>query len=139
VSDDSSVQINASEARKFPGRGKNPSQSKPTRFCTFCNRTNHIVDFFYLKHGFPNKTQPRVNVTTNEDVDAGNSSSIGSGSSTGSSTGFTQEQLVQLASLLQQANLVVPASPPPQATSNHIAATPLISITSLHLSLPHQV
>jgi len=35
--------------------------------------------------------------------------------------------LVQLASLLQQANLVVPASPSPQAISNHVAATPLIS------------
>lgn len=79
-----------------------------------------------MKHGYPNikKAQPRINVATHEENDAGNSSSLGAGASVSSNTGFSQERLVQLASLLQQANLVVPSS---QATSNHIAATPLIS------------
>lgn len=82
-----------------------------------------------MKHGYPNikKAQPRINVATHEENDAGNSSSLGAGASVSSNTGFSQERLVQLASLLQQANLVVPASPSSQATSNHIAATPLIS------------
>lgn len=37
VSEDSSIQVNATDNRKPQGRGKGFSQHKPTRFCTFCN------------------------------------------------------------------------------------------------------
>ena len=74
ASDDSSFQINASEPKNLKGRGKKISQPKLARLCTFCNRTNHTVDFCYLKHGYPNvnKPQPHVNAASHEDVDAGN-------------------------------------------------------------------
>jgi hypothetical protein len=55
---DSSILVNASDARKPYGRGKPPSgstQSKNTsRYCTFFHRNNHTVDFGYQKHGYPN-------------------------------------------------------------------------------------
>jgi len=68
VSDDTSIQMNASATRKAHSRGKNYFQvagsSIPSRFCTFCNRTNYTVDFCYQKHGYPNinKKQSRTNV-----------------------------------------------------------------------------
>jgi len=82
-----------------------------------------------MKHGYPNvnKAPPRVNAASQEDSDAGSSSSSGSSTSTSSNISFSQDQLTHLVSLLQQANLVVPASPTSQETSNHIDATPLIS------------
>ena len=47
--EDSSILVNASDARKPYGRGKPSSgsnQAKNTsRYCTFCHRNNHIVDF----------------------------------------------------------------------------------------------
>jgi hypothetical protein len=128
VSDDTSIQINATDTRRPQGRGKSFSQHKPGRFCTFCNRTNHIVDFCYMKHGYPNvnNAQPHVNVASQEEFDAGTSSSSGLGASASSNTGFSQYQLDQLVSMLQQENLVVPSPSSSQATSNHIAATPTI-------------
>jgi len=126
VSEDASVQINATDNRKPQGRGKGFPQNKPSRFCTFCNRTNHTVDFCYMKHGYPNvnKSSPRVNAASQEDSKNGAISSSGLGASaSSSSTGFSQEQLAQLVSMLQQSNLVVSAPSSSQATSNHIAST----------------
>jgi hypothetical protein len=104
VTEDSSVQINASDSRKPQGRGKGSYGNKPTRFCTFCNRTNHTVDFCYMKHGYPNvnKSMPRANAACQEDTETGATSSSGSGASASSpSAGFSQEQLAQLVSMLQ--------------------------------------
>jgi len=109
VFEDSSIQVNATDTRKSQGRGKSFSQHKPTRFCTFCNRTNHTVDFCYMKHGYPNVSQ--------EDSETGANSSSGLGASTSSpSVGFSQEQFAQLVSMLPQSNLVVSAPSPPQFT-----------------------
>jgi hypothetical protein len=85
-----------------------------------------------MKHGYPNvnKPSPRVNANAayQEDSENGAISSSGSGASASSpSAGFSQEQLAQLVSMLQQSNLVVPATPPSQATSNHIASTNIAS------------
>jgi hypothetical protein len=44
--EDSSVSINAYDARKSQGRGKG-GYNKPTRHCTFCNKTNHTIDYCY--------------------------------------------------------------------------------------------
>jgi len=57
VVDDNPIQMNATDARKAQSHGKGYcpyNSSKPARFCTFCNRTNHIVDLCYQKHGYPN-------------------------------------------------------------------------------------
>lgn len=81
-----------------------------------------------MKHGYPNvnNAQPHVNVASQEEFDVGTSSSSGLGASASSNTGFSQYQLDQLVSMLQQENLVVPSPSSSQATSNHIAATPTI-------------
>jgi len=126
VSEDSFVQINDTNTRKSQGCGKGSYGNKPTRFCTFCNRTNHTVDFCYIKHGYlnVNKPSPRANAAYQENSENGAISSSGSGASASyPSAGFSQEQLAQLMSMLQQSNLVVSATPPSQATSNHIAST----------------
>jgi len=52
--EDSSILVNASDARKHFGCGKgNAGTKNKSRFCTFCNRTNHTVEFCYQKHGYP--------------------------------------------------------------------------------------
>lgn len=60
---------------------------------TFCNRTNHTVDFCYMKHGYPNvnKPSPHANTACQEDSENGAMSSSGSGASASSpSAGFSQ-------------------------------------------------
>jgi len=102
VPEDSSIQVNAGDTRKPQGRGKSFSQHKPPRLCTFCNRTNHTVDFCYMKHGYPNVNKPRVNSASQEDSENGAMSSTGlNASASSSSSGFSQEQLAQLVSMLQ--------------------------------------
>jgi hypothetical protein len=55
VTEDQSILANASDARKQFGHGKVVAGSKNnSRFCTFCKRTNHTVEFCYQKHGFQN-------------------------------------------------------------------------------------
>jgi len=46
---------NASEARKPQGCGKGSysNSHKPSRYCTFCYRNNHTIDFCYQKHVHP--------------------------------------------------------------------------------------
>ena len=46
--DESSILVNASDSRKPYGRGKSSSNGKnSTRFCTFCNRYNHTVEYCF--------------------------------------------------------------------------------------------
>lgn len=57
--DESSIFVNAYDFKKFVGnKGKGPSGASTNksggRFCTFCNRYNHTIEFCYLKHGHPN-------------------------------------------------------------------------------------
>jgi len=130
VSEDSSIQVNATDTRRSQGRGKSSSQHKPTRYSTFCNRTNHTVDFSYMKHGYPNVNKPLscVNAASQEDSEIGNLSSSSLGTSANPhSTGFSQEHLGQLVSMLQKSNLVVSTRSSSQATSNHIVAGPVLS------------
>lgn len=48
--DESSISINVSDSRKVYPRGKRPTyyninSKNGSRFCTFCNRNNHTVEF----------------------------------------------------------------------------------------------
>ena len=104
VGEDTFVQLNASDARRFSPRGKTvtPNNSnKPARYCTFCHRNNHTVDFCYEKHGYPNgnKPQPRSNNMLQAKTDD-NTSSASLNASTSSTIGISQEQYAQLVSLL---------------------------------------
>ena len=119
--EDSSVLVNASDARRLQGRGKGLFNKPSHRFFTFCNRYNHTIEFCYQKHGFPtvNKTHSQANATTTEPSDASNISS---------STGLAQDKIDQLVLLLQQANLVSSGSNPPFGQpTNHISVSPQIT------------
>jgi len=131
VGEDTFVQLNASDARRFSPRGKTvtPNNSnKPARYCTFCHRNNHTVDFCYEKHGYPNgnKPQPRSNNMVQAKTDD-NTSSASLNASTSSTIGISQEQYAQLVSLLQQASLVAPASTCSGPASNIITVSPPVA------------
>lgn len=132
ASDDSNIQLNASEVKKSQGRGKGfVNSQKPNRYCTFCHKTNHTVDFCYQLHGHPSfpKQQSKVNAASHEIPDENGALDHGLGGSTGSGTSLSPEQYTQLISLLQQASLISSSSPPPtsNATTNHVQITPFVS------------
>jgi hypothetical protein len=125
--DESSVSVNAYDSKKFAGnKGKGPvnaSNNKSSgRYCTFCNRYNHTVEFCYLKHGHPNSTKSHnsTNATNVEASDASKSSSTSDMATSGSGFSLTQEKYDHLVALLQQANLLSSASPSSGPASNHI-------------------
>jgi hypothetical protein len=117
--DDSSVSINAFDARKSQGRGKG-GYNKPPRHCTFCNKTNHTVDYCYQKHGFPNvnKQNSQVNASSSDVSEVNTSTGV---------SGLSQEKVDQLVALLQQANLLPSASTSTSSTVNNISASPQVS------------
>jgi len=112
--EDSSVSINAYDARKSQGRGKGV-YNKPTRHCTFCNKTNHTVEFCYQMHGFPNVNKPtsQANATSGEVSVVNVSSGV---------SGLSQGKMEQLLALLQQENLIPSPSISSGPVTNHIAA-----------------
>jgi len=130
-------------ARRPQGRGRGSFNKPSARYCSFCNRYNHTIEFCYQKHGFPNKPNPYVqsqptghsqaNASSAESSDASNVSggignvSGGIGNVSGG-IGLAQDKIDQLVSLLQQANLFssVP-TPPPGPTTNHISVSPHIT------------
>ena len=58
--EEGSVLVNASDARRPQGRGRGSINKPSVRYCSFCNRYNHTIEFCYQKHGFPNKPNPHV-------------------------------------------------------------------------------
>ena len=124
--EDSSILVNASDARKPFMRGKvsgAPQSKNNSRYCTFCHRNNHIVEYCYQKHGYPNANKPVASsnvVNSNHAMDFTTSSE---GTSTVSQTGLTQEQYVHLVSLLQQSSLVPSATTSNPASTNRIATS----------------
>ena len=64
---DDSALINAIDSKKFKGNnfsGKSPFQGSnskgSTRVCTFCGRSNHIVETCWKKHGVPPHLQKKL-------------------------------------------------------------------------------
>jgi hypothetical protein len=136
VNDESSISVNASDARKFNPRGKgasNSSAGKGTdRFFTFCNRYNHTIEFCYQKHGHPNfnKGNSSANNASAEVSDTKNS--IGSNDVVAPDSKFslTQEKYDHLVALLQQANLLSSAPSP-------LVLFPIMFILQILLLLIH--
>jgi len=118
------------------GRGKGNAGSKNNScYCTFCNRTNHTVEFFYQKHGYPNSFKPNSSANASS-TDTTDGKIAHSAIDNASTTGLTQEHYNHFVSLLQQSQLLTsaPSSPPPQPTSNHIASTSSNPSSSILLS-----
>ena len=126
VIDESSISVNAYDVKKFYNRGKGASGSSTgknkERFCTFCNRYNHTVEFCYQKHGHPNfnKGNSSVNNVSSDASDTSNSTGSNDVVTTDSKFSLTQEKYDHLVALLQQANLLSSASPPTGPVSNHV-------------------
>ncbi|PNX85941.1 peptide transporter PTR2, partial [Trifolium pratense] len=112
--DDSKVLVNASDNRKPQGRGRGYSSGSSSsgsgnrsnsfgaknKECSFCGKTNHIVENCYRKHEFP-PHYGKSNASTNnasqeerEDVGDNQGARI-------SDFGLTKEQCSQLLNLLQ--------------------------------------
>jgi hypothetical protein len=90
--------VNASDARKGYGRGKPPSSGSKnsSRYCTFCDRPGHTVEFCYSKHGHPNvnkRQTPSANASQSENVDEkAPIVNTESASSSSNQTGISQAQ-----------------------------------------------
>lgn len=96
--------VNVVDSRNPQGRGRGYSNSfMPPRYCTFCGKNNHAIDFRYKKHVHPNfqRQGSYVNVSssTNE-VEAQSGSSTDASSFL--SSNISQEKYDKLVSLLQQ-------------------------------------
>jgi hypothetical protein len=89
--DDSNLLVNATEATRSYGRGKNNFGGKGSRYCSFCNRTNHTVETCYQKHGFPPfiKPKPSTNASIHEASDVQPMNIVAKASSSSSSAGIT--------------------------------------------------
>jgi len=139
--DESTISVNAYDSKRFAGnKGKGPSGASTnksgSRFCTFCNRYNHTVEFCYLKHGHPNvnKSHNSTNATTAEISEASKSSSTTDMVATGSNFSLTQEKYNHLVTLLQRANLLFSTSPPSGPVSNHINSSSFLGPSSSNAS-----
>jgi hypothetical protein len=67
--DESSSLINAAQKSAYRGKGtSNGGGKNNSKYCTFCHRNNHVVEFCYAKHGYPGqgRTAASVNASTNE-------------------------------------------------------------------------
>nr|ABD32757.1 Integrase, catalytic region [Medicago truncatula] len=134
ISDDSSISVNASDARKFYPRGKGTSSTSANkgkdRFCTFCNRYNHTIEFCYLKYGHPNfnKGNSSANNAVSEASDTNNSIGTNDVVAPDSKFSLTQEKYDHLVALLQQANLLSSVSPPTGPISNHVHTSTISSV-----------
>jgi len=93
--EDSSILVNASNVRKTFMHGKvsgAPQSKKKSRYCTFCHRNNHTVEYCYQKHGYPNTNKPVAssNVVNSKHAMDSISTTSSEGTSSVSQTGLTQ-------------------------------------------------
>lgn len=123
--EEGSALVNVSDARRPQGRGRGSFTKPSSRYCSFCNGYNHIVEYCYLKHGFPNKPSPQTHVPSqanNASAEASDASNVSGG------IGLAQDKIDQLVLQLQQTNLASSVTnPPPGLTTNHISVSPQIT------------
>ncbi|KAK2390516.1 putative mitochondrial protein [Trifolium repens] len=145
--DDSKVLINAHDSRKGQGRGRgnggyssNQGGNRSNTFsakgkeCSYCGKTNHVVENCYKKHGFPpnyGKSTAANNTSLDsaedrEDVD--DTKSVRGQSNNVDTFGFTKEQYNHLVSLLNASNA---SSSKVNIASGHVTS----GITNLTCSL----
>ncbi|GAU33433.1 hypothetical protein TSUD_380690 [Trifolium subterraneum] len=125
VTDDASSLINATQRNPFRGKGPSTSGKK---YCTFCHRTNHDVEFCYAKHGFPNvqRGNASVNASTHDTGSSSNGDLLAGNSANSNATSISQDKYDQLVALLQQVNLLPQTPNPandPAPSTNHISAS----------------
>lgn len=100
------------KGKGFEGQGSGSNGknfgSKGTRVCTFCNKTGHMVEKYYKKHGYPphyRRGNANCAVISDDDQADDDSISMASQRSSSSSLGFTPDQHKALLNLLQNMNM----------------------------------
>jgi len=134
ISEDSSILVNATDSKKQYGHGKSFVGSKNnSKFCTFCKRTNHTVEFCYQKHGYPNsyKSISSANATNASSSGTTDIQPVNSAIDNPPLTGLTQEHYNHLVSLLQQSQLLASGTTSSPPTSNHITSATSFSSSSV--------
>ncbi|KAK2387257.1 putative mitochondrial protein [Trifolium repens] len=116
--------LNAAQRSSYRGKAAPSAGGKSnSKYCTFCHRNNHVVEFCYEKHGHPNQNRNggSVNASNAEDVEASDDQ-LDNGASSTVNNSMTQDQFHQLMALLQQVNLPAPASSStPSSTVNQLS------------------
>jgi len=132
VTDESTISVNATTSKNSYGRGKGSygNQKNSSRYCTFCNRTNHTIDTCYQKHGFPNSnignsTDSTHGSTNSVTIESGNNSNTDQGNGE-SGFSISQDRYEHLVSLLRQATLLPSTVSPSVSTSNQLTTSPCI-------------
>jgi hypothetical protein len=128
VSEDSKALINATDSKSNGSRsGKNlmpPSGTK--RYCTFCHKSNHVVENCFKKHGLPphlqrGNTSGSAHHAASEGGDYDDDSASAASHETRSQGPvITQDQFDKLMSLLQTSSINQGAS---SATSNQVSSS----------------
>ena len=136
--DESKILINSVNKSQGRGRGNGGSSyaSGSKRQCSFCGKSNHIVETCYRKHGFPpnygknfgSANHSSMEITEDKD-DVDDSKSI-RGHDT--SYGFTKDQYEQLVNLLQTQQA---SSSKVNHVSNHVTS----GISRVSYSLNHSL
>lgn len=120
--DEAKVIVNASDGRKFQGRGrgfgghsssfgpghKSNSFGYQSKECSHCGRTDHIINTCYKKHGIaPNYGKlSSINNIYHEHDEAGDDADDSKSTKKINSYGFTKDQNEKLVSLLQNISKV---------------------------------
>lgn len=109
IVDESSILTNAYEAKKNYGRGRGVSHGgsskNNSRYCTYCQKYGHTVEFCYQKHRHPqiNKFVNTYNINASESHNSSLSPEVNQQEP--QISGLIQEKYDQLLCLLQQASL----------------------------------
>jgi hypothetical protein len=126
VDEASSSLINAAQRSQARGKGPAYGGKSNSKYCTYCHRNNHVVEFCYAKHGYPgvNRGSSSVNASTNDGGDTSNGNMLVDTSSNSPATTISQDKYDQLVALLQQVSLLPSVSTNPSVPStNHVSTS----------------
>jgi hypothetical protein len=124
--DDSSISINAS---RFKGQN---SKSSSNRVCTFCGRDNHTIDTCFKKHGLP--PHLRGKASANAAIEGDTDDTIADQAVTTGSSTITQDQAMQLITLLQNS---FPNPSSGATTSNQVGSASFIGHSPMNKGMCH--
>ncbi|PNX97245.1 hypothetical protein L195_g020471, partial [Trifolium pratense] len=141
--DESKVHVNSSDSRRGQGRGRGSSHSSfaqggnrsnsfsaKNKECSYCGKTNHVVENCYKKHGFPphygrSTTANNASLESFEEREDLDDTKSVKGNNSHDAFGFTKDQYNQLLNLVQASNA---------STSNNAITSSKVNIVSGHVA-----
>ncbi|GAU41486.1 hypothetical protein TSUD_239620 [Trifolium subterraneum] len=119
--DESKALLNAAKSKGFPPKN---------RICTYCGKDNHIVENCFKKYGLPPHLRPKPSTVNNAALEGGIEATPSSSSASSStSPTITQDQGLQLISLLQNS---FPNQDLANAASNQVDSNDFTGHTSVN-------